>query len=151
VGSSHSLPAGRNQAPLSEDEVRRVTNTILGLDSTIPFRHGPGQRTRCRVFQEEDHEACEVVFGPDIYPGPGIATANSSLTMRAAVAHELCHYHRWYDKTELIGDKLEHLDEALTSLDAIRRYGSKLDDYEIVQLVGDAIERLALHGASIVK
>jgi hypothetical protein len=64
--------------------------------------------------------------------------------MRAAAAHESSHFHRWRDKTELDGGHLSDIDEALTSLDAIRRYYGTLNDTEIQQLVSDAMQRLQI-------
>ena len=62
--------------------------------------------------------------------------------MRAAVAHELSHFHRWRDKTELNGEHLTEIDEALTSLDAVQRYQAHLNENEVRQLVADAMQRL---------
>ena len=53
----------------------------------------------------------------DIYPGNVIADPNSSLSMLGTVAHEITHYHRWRDATEINDPGLEAIDEALTSLD----------------------------------
>lgn len=145
-----SLLAGRSTKPLTDGDVRSVTNTLLGLDDQVPFRHGPGERTRCRVRIEGGEEHCEVVFDADIYPGTSSVDPNASLSMRAALAHELSHYHRWKDKMELLDDELRHLDEALTSLDAARRYGPKLYPEEIQQLVGDAMQRLILFHRTLV-
>lgn len=137
-----SLLAGRNMQPLSADEVRRVINTFLGLDPEAPVRHEEGARTRFRVFAEEDEQVAEIVFGPDIYPGSGFADPNSSLSMIAAVAHELCHFYRWRDKRELNDVDLQHLDEAITSLEAILAF--RLSERDTKLLVADAIQRLLL-------
>lgn len=148
---SRALPllGGRNQAPLSKHQVQRVVETFLGLDPEMRnVRHEPGGTTRFRVVSADEsdtgEEYGEIVFGPDIYPGSGVATANSLLTMRAAAAHELAHYHRWLNLTELKDDAAEHLDEAYTSLEAVQRFGRKLDVVETEQLVGDSLQRLAL-------
>jgi hypothetical protein len=86
----------------------------------------------------------EIIFGPDIYPGPSVIDPNSALGLTAAAAHELSHYHRWKDKMALADDGLEHLDEALTSLQAISRYDRNLSEAEVRQLIADAIQRLQL-------
>lgn len=138
-----SLLAGRNVKPLDLIEIRRVTNTFLGLDSSAPVRHEDGARTRFRVVQENNEQVGEIVFGPDIYPGAGVADPNSSLSMQAAAAHELCHLYRWRDKTEIVDENLQHIDEALTSLEAILRF-PRLGDHDFRQLVADAIQRLQL-------
>jgi hypothetical protein len=138
-----SLLAGRNNRPLDNDDIRRVTNTFLGLDATAPFRHEEGARTSFRINKETDQEIGEIVFGPDIYPGSSVVDPNSSLSMPAAAAHELCHYYRWRDKTEIQEEELMHLDEAMTSLEAILRF-PKLGDHDCRQLVSDAIQRLQL-------
>ena len=67
-----------------------------------------------------------------------------ALGLKAAAAHELTHYHRWTDKTELPENLPEHLDEALTSLQAIMRYHRQLGEHDVRQLVLDAIQRLQL-------
>jgi len=94
---------------------------------------------------EGEEEVVEIVFGSDIYPGPGIADPNSSLSMEAAAAHELTHWRRWTDKTELVEDDLLEIDEALTSLEAAIRYGEKLSPHDIRQLIADAIQRLQIY------
>lgn len=62
--------------------------------------------------------------------------------MKAAAAHELSHYHRWRDTTEL---PVGYLDEALTSLDAALRYSRALSSHEVQQLIRDPIKRISLH------
>jgi hypothetical protein len=136
------LITGRSNRPLTEQDLRQVVNTFLGLDKEAPVRHGPGELTRCRVYEEDGEVICEIVFGPDIFPGKNVADPNSSLSMRAAAAHEITHFHRWKDKTELDGQQLMHIDEALTSLGAVQRFYEHLNDTEIYQLVSDAILRL---------
>jgi hypothetical protein len=115
---------------------------VPGLDKEVPFKHGSKEQTRCRVYQENGATICEVVFGPDIFPGKNVADPNSSLSMRAAAAHEITHFHRWSDKTELDGEQFVHIDEALTSLGAVQRFYEHLNDTEISQLIADAIQRL---------
>lgn len=139
-----SLLAGRATRPLDKHDVVRVTNTFLGLDREASVQHDPAGRTRCRVYEEGGEIICDIMFGPDIYPGTGSADPNSILSMRAAAAHELSHFHRWKDKTELDGAHLTHIDEALTSLGAIQRFHSQLNETEVRQLVADAIQRLQL-------
>jgi hypothetical protein len=139
-----SLLAGRNNAPLSPDEIRRAINTFLGLDKDVNARHDPSSRTEFRVAKDASGQYGEIVFGPDIYPGSGVVDPNSALSLDAAAAHELTHYHRWKDKTALSEGSLEHLDEALTSLQAIFRYDRQLREADVRQLVADAIQRLQL-------
>ncbi len=147
-----SLLAGRNQAPLSEEDIRRATNTFLGLDSTVNARYDPEGRTVFRVGREEfGEEYGEIVFGPDIYPGHSVVDPNAALGLRPAAAHELTHYHRWADKTVLPDDFMEFLDEALTSLHAIMRYDRHLSEHDVRQLISDAIQRLQLFIKSIEK
>lgn len=141
-----SLLAGRNAQPLDDQGVRRAYNTFLGLDSKAPVRHEPGARTCFRVtLDEQGAEVTEIVFGSDIYPGIGVVDPNSSLSVQAAAAHELSHYYRWYDKTELSQEQLAEIDEALASLEAILRFQKQLSEHEIRQLVSDAIQRLQLY------
>lgn len=145
MGERHSLLAGRNQAPLSADEIRRATNTFLGLDRNVNARYENGVRTAFWVREGElGEEYGEIVFGPDIYPGRSVVDPNSALSLDAAAAHELTHYHRWKDKT-LLQDSTEHLDEALTSLQAIMRYDRQLSEQDVRQLISDAIQRLQLY------
>ena len=142
----YSLLAGRNQVPLSEEEVRRATNTFIGLDPSVNVRHETAARTVFRVDRDSSgQEFGEIVFGPDIYPGSGVVDPNSALSLDAAAAHELTHYHRWRNKAALSDDSLEHIDEALTSLEAIQRYGRHLRELDVLQLVSDALQRLHLH------
>lgn len=140
-----SLLAGRNAQALSESEVRRVYNTFLGLEQHLPVRYVPGGRTVFRVpAQAEDGGDYEVTFGEDIYPGNAVIDPNSSLSMQAAVAHEVTHYFRWKDKTEIDLPNLAAIDEALTSLEAILRFPRNLNEHDMRQLVADAIQRLQL-------
>jgi hypothetical protein len=86
----------------------------------------------------------EIVFGCDIYPGASVVDPNSVLSLDAAAAHEFAHYHRWKNKRALSEGNLEHVDEALTSLEAIFRYEHHLNSTDVRQLVSDAIQRLQL-------
>jgi hypothetical protein len=141
-----SLLAGRNAQPLSDDDVRRVYNTFLGLDPTLPVRYQAGTRTVFRVpAQQPELGECEVTFGADIYPGNAVLDPNASLSMLAAVAHEVTHFNRWRDKTEIDDARLEAIDEALTSLDAILSFPKQLNDRDVRQLVADAIQRLQIY------
>jgi hypothetical protein len=74
---------------------------------------------------------------------------NSAIGLDGAIAHELQHYHRWRDMLVLTDPALGHLDEALTSLQAISRYQSRLKLDEIHKLVADAIQRISLHLATL--
>jgi hypothetical protein len=155
-GKSRNLPllGGRSTRPLDQHAVNRVSSTFLGLDPDVrSVRYDEGSRTVFRVVAAEasdtGEEFGEIVFGPDIYPGGNIANPNANLSMRAAAAHELAHYHRWLNRTELDGDNLVHLDEAMTSLEAVQRYGHRLDYTDIIQLIGDALHRLGLYMADV--
>jgi hypothetical protein len=141
-----SLLAGRNAAPLSSDEIKRVVNTFLGLDKNVNVRYEEGSRTVFRVGLDEQSgtQYGEIVFGPDIYPGGNIIDPNSALSIDGAAAHELTHFHRWKDKAALTDESLEHIDEALTSLEAICRYDRHLGESDKLQLACDAIQRLKL-------
>ena len=146
MANRQSLIAGRNTQPLSDLEVRRVVNTFLGLDVTLPVRYDPERRTAFRVsVTAQEGVECEVTFGKDIYPGRSVIDPNSALSMEAAVAHEVTHYNRWKDKTELPSSDLEEIDEALTSLEAILRFPRDLNEHAIRQLVNDAIQRLQIY------
>jgi hypothetical protein len=142
----HSLLAGRNHAPLSESDIRRAINTFLGLDPSVNVRYDGNANTHFHVVKPEgEPEYGEIVFGPDIYPGPGIVDPNSALSLDAAAAHELTHYYRWRDKSELPDPQMKHLDEALTSLEAMLRYEKDLQPVDIRQLVADALQRMHLY------
>src|SRR5262245_13003469 len=140
-----SLLAGRNRAPLSTEEIRRASNTFLGLDRSVNARYDPTVQSVFRVCMDAGEEYGEVVFGPDIYPGSGVVDPNSALSLDAAAAHELTHYHRWKSKIALPEDAFENLDEALTSLEAILRYDRHLSESDRRQLVSDAIQRIQLY------
>jgi hypothetical protein len=139
-----SLLAGRNKAPLTQDEVRRAINTFLGLDGNVNVRHEAESVTAFRISRDASGTYGEIVFGPDIYPGSSVVDPNSVLSLDAAAAHALTHYYRWKDKVALSEDKLGHLDEALTSLQAVLRYSRQLNETDIRQLVSDACQRLQL-------
>ncbi len=142
----HSLLAGRNQTPLSADDQRRVSNTFLGMEENLNVVHDPQAHTAFVVKRDDKvGEYGEIVFGPDIYPGGSPIDPNSALSMDAAVAHELQHYHRWRNKAQLPAVELFHIDEALTSLEAIFRYETKLTEHDIRQLIADAIQRVNLY------
>src|SRR6266567_3995071 len=148
----YSLLAGRNQTPLSVEEVRRAINTFLGLDSSVNARYDATAHTVFRVDHDgSGAEYGEVVFGPDIYQGAGVLDPNSALSLDAAAAHELTHYHRWRNKAALTDETLEHIDEALTSLETILRYGHHLNESDRLGLVSDAIQRLQLHLQDLAK
>jgi hypothetical protein len=144
-----SLLAGRSNVPLEEQRVTSVVATFLGLQVDVPhedqcdFVHEPGAATHFEPQTGEDGGVYgRIIFGPDIYPGTGALDPNSELSMKAAAAHELSHYHRWRDTTEL---PIGHLDEALTSLDAALRYNRQLSAYEVQQLIRDAMKRISLY------
>jgi hypothetical protein len=140
-----SLLAGRHKAPLTAQETLRASNTFLGLDSSVNARYSADEVTSFRVtVTDQDEVYGEIVFGPDIYPGTSLVDPNSALGLEAAAAHELTHYHRWHDKTALDDEAHVHLDEALTSLQAILRY-QQLSSTSKAQLVSDALHRLHLY------
>lgn len=148
--STQSLLAGRSAVGLDHRQIRSVANTFTGLDSEVPYKHDPSGTTRFVVEVDEDDEDFGIVyFGSDVYPGNSVLDPNSALSMKAAVAHEISHYHRWKDRTELPLDDHRHLDEALTSLDAALRFTGQLSSHEIQQLVRDAFQRMQLHYATL--
>lgn len=138
-----SLLAGRRREPLEDDEVRKVSNIVRGLDATVDAIHTPGKATCFRVLRDvtTGENYGQIAFGPDVYPGKGV-DANSSLSMKAAIAHELCHYYRNADKRELQDDELIEIDEAMTSLEAALRFPKDITDHDMRTLVGDALTRL---------
>lgn len=145
MGKHSSLLAGRNTRPLSDDDVRHIFNIFLGLDDRVSVRHDASSDTGFRLSRSESGELYgEIVFGNDILPGSSVVNPNSALSAKAAAAHELAHYYRWYDRLALPENQMMHLDEALTSLDAILRYGHKLSEIDIRDLAADAIQRISL-------
>lgn len=140
-----SLLAGRSTAPLNEAQVKSVAQNFIGLDGTVPFQHDPDGHTRFAVVDEGGVDVGRVYFGPDIYPGQAVADPNSALSMKAAVAHEISHFHRWQDQTELPDGEHPHLDEAMTSIDASLRFAGQLSAHEIQQLIRDALQRIQLY------
>lgn len=140
-----SLLDGRNVTPLTPPEVRRAANTFIGLDTTVTARHEAGSTTRFLTsINEQNEEYGEIIFSQDIYPGSNIANPNAALTLQGAAAHELAHYYRWLDKTELPHGQLAHIDEAMTSLEAALRYHSGLTQTDIQGLISDSLHRLRL-------
>lgn len=146
-----SLLDGRNLAPLSSEHVKRAIATFWGLDSSINVIYEENSRTRFRVVpaHQGEEERGEIVFSNDLYPGQNIVNANSSLSMKAAAAHEIAHYYRWLDMRELHDAALKHIDEAQTSLEAAKRFGRKLSEIEVEELVADAQERLRRYVAEV--
>ena len=143
--SSYSLLGGRNQAPLTDAEIKRAIHVFANLDATVNVRHEPDVRTAfCVARDEQGNEFGEIVLGPDIYPGGSVVDPNAGLSLNAAAAHELTHYYRWLDRTALQDPLREHLDEALTSLEAICRYEAQLNTIEVRLLASDAILRIRL-------
>jgi hypothetical protein len=141
-----SLLPGRNTAPLNDNDIKRISNNLLGLDSSVAFRYVEGATTRFQVSQTEDGEEFgEIIFSKDVYPGNNIANPNSALSLKSAIAHELGHFHRWENRTELAHGFKTHIDEAMTSLEAALRYGHKLDKTDIDGLISDALHRLQLY------
>src|SRR5882672_10037977 len=105
-----SLLAGRNKAPLTPEEIRRASTVFLGLDGKVNARYDQSSRTVFRVSVDGSGvEFGEVVFGSDIYPGSSVVDPNSALSLDAAAAHELTHYHRWRDKTAISETNLDHV------------------------------------------
>lgn len=142
----YSLLGGRRLEALTEADIRRAIYAFAALDSTINVRHEIGSRTRFRVSRDESgNDFGEIVFGSDIYPGASVVDPNSGLSLQAAAAHELTHYYRWLDKTQLDEPSLEHLDEALTSLEAINRYERHLSSIDVRLLTADAIQRIRIY------
>jgi hypothetical protein len=134
-----SLLHGRGTAPLTDEQKATISAAFYFFDRTANVRFDPG-RTRFRPINGDPNH--EILFGPDILPGQAIADPNSCLGMRAAVVHELTHKARHDDATEINDPALEYVDEALTSLSAILRFQRKLEEFEILQLVSDAVQRL---------
>jgi hypothetical protein len=140
-----SLLGGRNNAPLSDQEIRRASSTFLGLDNKVNVRYEANTTTRfIAAIDEDGHEFGEIVFSNDIYPGRNIANPNAALTLKGAAAHELTHHYRWQDKTELPHGELTDIDEAMTSLEAALRYTHALDTTDIQGLISDSLHRLRL-------
>lgn len=140
-----SLLDGRNTAPLSDREQRRAANIFVGFDNKVNARYEDQSRTRFVVtIDEHGEEFGEIVFSADIYPGPNLINPNASLSLEGAAAHELAHYYRWSNKSELPHGHLTHLDEAMTSLEAALRFAPQLSANDIQGLISDALHRLNL-------
>jgi hypothetical protein len=142
-----SLLAGRNQSTLTVDDQRRVSNTFLGMEPNVNVVFDAQANTAFRIVRDSKsgEEYGEVVVGSDIYPGGSVIDPNSALSMDAAAAHELQHFHRWRNKALLEDDALFFIDEALTSLEAIFRYETRLSAHDIRLLLADAVQRINLY------
>ena len=144
-----SLLDGRQVAPLTDAEIRRASSTFMGLDNKINVRYEAQGSTRFVTGTNEfGEEFGEIVFSCDLYPGTNIANPNSALSMKAAAAHELAHFYRWTDKSELPHGMLTHIDEAMTSLEAAIRYAQDLNTTDTHGLISDALQRLRLFVAT---
>lgn len=144
-GPLNSLLAGRNNRPLTQRQIRQATAILLGMEPRVAFDYQQSAHTAFRVRSDGDEEFGEIIIGPDIYPGRSVVDPNSLLGVKAAIAHELTHYHRWADAIELPHGVKRHLDEALTSLEAVGRYGNHLSELDVRQLISDAIQRIYLY------
>lgn len=145
-----SLLDGRNMTPLSDREQRRAVNVFLGLDRGVNARYEEGTRTRfVTAIDEAGEEFGEIVFSADIYPGANLVNPNASLSLDGAAAHELSHYYRWVNKSELPHGTLSHVDEAMTSLEAALRFSEKLSSNDIQGLISDALHRLRMYVAEL--
>jgi hypothetical protein len=145
-----SLLEGRNNAPLDDREKKRAANVFLGLDARVNARYEEGTRTRFLTgIDEAGEEYGEVIFAEDIYPGTNLTNPNASLSLDGAAAHELAHYYRWVNKSELPHGELVHIDEAMTSLEAALRFFGALSDGDIQGLISDALHRLRMHVAQL--
>lgn len=145
-----SLLEGRNNTPLDDREKKRAANVFLGLDARVNARHEEGTRTRFVTgIDEAGEEYGEVIFGADIYPGTNLTNPNASLSLDGAAAHELAHYYRWVNKSELPHGELVHIDEAMTSLEAALRFSGPLTAGDIQGLISDALHRLRMHVAQL--
>lgn len=141
-----SLLPGRNAAPLSDNDIKRIAHNLLGLDNNVAFRYVEGETTRFCVTQNENGEEYgEIIFSRDVYPGNNVANPNSTLSLKSAIAHELSHFHRWQNRTELAHGYKAHLDEAMTSLEAALRYGHDMDKTDTEGLISDALRRIQLY------
>lgn len=141
-----SLLPGRNVAPLNEAEIRRAASVFIGLDNRVNSRYEANSSTRfLQAVGDDGEEFGEIVYSDDIYPGGNIANPNAALSLKGAAAHELAHYYRWQDKTELPLGVLTHIDEAMTSLEAALRYSRDLDMTDTQGLISDALQRLRLY------
>lgn len=145
-----SLLDGRNNTPLDEKEKKRAANVFLGLDAKVNTRYQAATKT-CFItgIDEDGEEYGEVIFSEDIYPGSNLTNPNASLSLDGAAAHELAHYYRWINKSELPHGELVHIDEAMTSLEAALRFSGKLSDGDIQGLISDALHRLRMHVAEL--
>lgn len=141
-----SLLPGRNTAPLEQREIKRAASIFIGLDTKVNARYEEHSNTRfIAAIDVDGQEFGEIVFSEDIYPGKNIANPNAALSLKGAAAHELAHYYRWQDKTELPHGEMKHVDEAMTSLEAVLRYLHDLDKSDIQGLISDSLQRLRLH------
>lgn len=146
IPTRKSLLDGRNLAPLSEHEIRRVSNTFLGMDNKVNVRYEEDTTTRfiAAIDDEDGQEFGEIIFSSDIYPGSNITNPNAALSLKGAVAHELTHHYRWQNKTELPHGTMTNIDEAMTSLEAALRYSHSLDTTDVQGLISDSLQRLQL-------
>lgn len=140
-----SLQAGRNTGFLEQREIDRIITLFYNLDRTANVRYDEASRTAFRPIQGADGINHEIVFGPDIFPGPAIADPNACLSARSAAAHELSHKARHDNLTEINELELEDIDEAMTSLTAVLQFQGDLSNQEIRELVSDAIQRLMMY------
>ncbi len=106
----------RSREPLTDrhvEEIERFWDMLGGDPQRTEADRAEGSRT---AFSPATGK---VRFGSDVYPGRG-GSPNERLSMQAAVAHELRHLQRHDEGLTLVQPGLEHIDEAVTSLEAAR-------------------------------
>lgn len=140
--NEHSLLPNRSAKVLEPKDQTNVYNTFLGLDNTVNVKYEAGSKTCFKVTIIDGEEVGEIIVGPDIFPGQDIVNPNAMLSMEAAAAHEVSHFHRWRNNQEIMNNDFQDLDEALTSLTAIMRFNVQLGHSDQLGLVADAMQRI---------
>ena len=130
----------RNEVPLTIQQVLAVEEyaQILGLNSA-KIVHLDWMHTAY------SSEFDELVIGTDVMPSPSPSTANSGISMKATLAHEIVGHRDaalrgWTQPKDYIlpGFTLEEVQASIRGA----RFAPDLSFHERVQLLKDAIERL---------
>jgi hypothetical protein len=136
---THQVDTGglRNEEPLTKDQKAQILSyaICLGMSKeTILFSENIHNTSYASLFGEE-----RLYIGTDVLPAAKKGTANSRVSMRGAIAHELVGHRR----AALAGKTQENdlLEEVQASIRGAR-FAPQLTLTERITLIRDALERL---------
>ncbi len=130
----------RNENPLTVEQVSAVKDyaKVLGMDSAKIIHMDWMHTAYSKAFDE-------MIIGTDVIPSANPTTANSGLSMKATVAHEIVGHRDaalkgWTQPKDYILP--DHTTEEIQASVRAARFAPDLTDTERWRLLRDAIERL---------